>query len=203
MTHPPFAIGESIKFGWHKTRTHSGVLFQGMLALFALQVMSSIVDKVLKDTVEGFLAMLALTVVSVIVGAGFTVITLKLAKGEHASYKDLVPQGALVWHYFCASVLAGLLCVLGLLALIVPGVYLLLRFSMVRFAILEGSGITQSLKKSSELTVGVKWRLLGFFLALIGLNVLGALALLIGLLITVPVSAIAYAHVYLALKHRA
>ncbi len=202
MKNPPFVIGDAVRFGWRKTRAHSGVLFQGMLTLFALQVASSIVDRVLHGTVEGFLALLALSVVNIFVSAGFMLVTLKLAKGEHASYTDLLPSGTVTWHYFCATVFSGLLIMLGLILLIIPGVYLFLRFSMVRFAVLDGEGIKESLTRSAELTKGVKWRLLAFLLALLGLNVLGALALLMGLLITVPVSAIAYAHVYLALKHR-
>jgi uncharacterized membrane protein len=81
--------------------------------------------------------------------------------------------------------------------------YLSLRYSMARFAVVDGEGITDSLRKSAQETKGVKWHLLGFFLALIGLNILGAVALLVGLLVTLPVSAIAYAHVYLKLKNRA
>lgn len=200
MKNPPFLIGEALRFGWEKTQSHSAVLFQAMLALFALQIASSIVDKVLRDTVEGFLAMLALGVVSVIISAGFAVMTLKIAKGEHTTYKDLVPPARLVWHYFCVSFSAGLLIVLGLVLLILPGLYLIARFSMARFAVIEGAGIKKSFAESGALTHEIKWHLLGFLLTLILLNILGALALLVGLLITVPVSAIGWAHVYLKLK---
>ncbi len=200
MKNPPFLIGEALRFGWEKTQSHSAVLFQGMLTLFVLQVASSIVDKVLHNTLEGVLAMLALGVASIIVGAGFTVITLKIAKGEHVSYKDLIPRSRLVWNYFGASLISGLLVVLGLILLILPGVYLLVRFSMVRFAVIDGAEIMDSLSKSTALTDGIKWHLFGFLLVLLCLNIAGALAFMIGLLITVPVSAISYAHVYLKLK---
>ncbi len=199
--HPPFLIGEAFRFGWHKTRAHSGVLFQVMVALFAVQVAYSVVEKVLGYSIEGILAQLALGVLSIILGAGFTVITLKLAKSEHATYRDLVPPGRLVWTLFLASVLTGLIIVGGLILFIVPGVYFLTRYSMVRFVVIEGATVGESLKKSSHLTEGVKWRLLGFLLALLGLNVAGAAFFLVGLLLTVPVSAIAYAHVYLKLKN--
>jgi hypothetical protein len=200
--HPPFLIEESLRFGWHKTRAHSALLFQAMLVLFAVQVASSIVQKVLANTLQGALAMVALAVLSIVLGAGFTLIALKLAKGEHASLADLVPRARLVWHYFCASVFAGVIIVGGLILLIIPGIYLLLRFLMVRFAVLDGAGITESLKKSSALTHGVKWHLLAFLLVLVLLNILGAALLLVGLLVSVPVTAIAFAHVYLKLKSR-
>ena len=198
-----FLIGESLRFGWHKTRAHSRVLFQAMLILFAVQVASSIVEKVLADTVQGTLALIALGVVGIVLGTGFTLITLKLAKGEHASLKDLLPRARLVWHYFCVSVVAGVIIVGGLILLIIPGIYFLLRFSMARFAVLEGADIIESLKKSSRLTRGVKWPLLGFLLVLLALNIAGALLFMVGLLITIPVTTLAYAHVYLKLKSRA
>lgn len=199
----PFSIGEALRFGWQKTRAHSGVLFQAMVAFFALQVATSIVQRVLEGTLEGFFALLGLSVLGVFVGTGFTLITLKIAKGETATLRDLLPPGKLVWKYFCASAVSGILILVGLILFIIPGLYLMLRFAMVRFAILDGAEIMGSLDASAQATKGVKGRLLLFFLALLGINILGAVALLVGLLVTVPVSAIAYAHVYLKLKNRA
>lgn len=191
-----FSIEESLKFGWHKTKAHSSLLFQVMLTLFALQVVSSIVTKVLGNTMQGIAATIVLAVVSLFVGVGFTIITLKLAKGEHASYADILPSGMLVWRYLVANLLTGLLVVIGFILLIIPGIYLLLRYSMVRYSIIDGAGITDSLRHSAHMTMGVKWHLLGFFVVLILINIVGAILLLVGLLVTVPVTMIAYAHVY-------
>ena len=198
-----FSIGDALQFGWHKTRDHSGLLFQVVLTLFALQVASAIVQKVLADTLLGIGASLVLAIVSVIVGAGFMVLVLKLAQGHAAHYRDLVPPASLVWHFFCATVASGFLILLGFIALIIPGIYLALRFSMVRFAVLDGAGITESLHRSGRLTHGHKWHLLWFFLTLAGMNIIGLLLLYVGLLVTVPVSGIAWAHVYLKLKNKA
>lgn len=191
-----FSIEEALKFGWHKTKAHSGLLFQAMLTLFALQVASSIVTRVLEHTFMGIAASIVLGVVSLFVGVGFTIITLKLAKGESASYADIMPPVKLVWHYFVANILSGLFIVIGFILLIVPGIYLMLRYSMVRFAIIDGVGITDSLRRSASLTRGIKWNLLLFFIVIIMLNIVGAILLLVGLLVSVPVTMIAYAHVY-------
>ena len=83
---------------------------------------------------------------------------------------------------------------------VVLSVYLGLRYSMVRFAVLDDAGVAGSLRRSAHLTLGAKGRLLFFFIVLGALNMLGAIALGIGLLITLPVSMLAYAHVYLKLK---
>lgn len=197
-----FSIEEALRFGWAKTRAHSGLLFQVLLTLFAVQVVGSIIDKVLHDTLQGILAMIAITIVSVVVGAGFVVILLKIAKGEHAVYRDIVPPARLVWNYFVVSAFSGLITVLGLILLIVPGVYLFLRYSMVRFAIIDGAGIQESFRISARMTEGIKWRLLGLILVFVLINIAGALFLLIGLLITIPVTMIGFAHVYQKLSAR-
>ncbi len=197
-----FSIEESLKFGWHKTKAHSGLLFQVMLTLFALQVLSSLVTKVLGQSALGVAASILIALVDLFVGVGFTIITLKLAKGESASYSDVMPKLGLVWRYLVANILSGLLIVIGFILLIVPGIYLMLRYSMVRYSILDGAGITDSLRRSAHMTVGAKWHLLGFFIVLILLNILGAILLLVGLLVTIPVTMIAYAHVYQKLHAR-
>jgi len=201
--HPVFSIEESLRFGWQKTKQHSKLLFQVLLVLFALQVVSAIVQKALENTLVGGLASFALAVVGVIVGTGFTLIALKIAKGEAAVFKDIVPPMRVVWYVFLASLLSGILVFAGLILLIIPGIYFALRFSMVRFAVLEGAGVMESFGKSTALTNGLKWQLLGFFAVMILLNILGAIALMIGLLITIPVTMIAFAHIYLALTKKA
>jgi hypothetical protein len=200
---PVFSIEESLRFGWKKTKEHSKLIFQVLLVLFALQVVSAIAQKVLAGTLIGGLASLALAVAGIIVGTGFTLIMLKIAKGEAVVFKDIVPPMRLVWYVFLASLLVGILTVAGLILLIIPGIYFALRFSMVRFAVLDGSGVMESFSKSTALTNGVKWPLLGFFAVVVLLNVLGAIALMIGLLITIPVTMIAFSHVYLQLAKKA
>jgi uncharacterized membrane protein len=197
-----FSIGESLHFGWSKTKVHSRLLFQVVITLFAIEVASAIVGRVLAHTLVGFVAQVALFIVMFYVGVGLIVIALKIARGEPAAYGDLLPSTSLVLRYFLAGLLVGMLIALGLVLLIIPGVYLLVRYSMVRFAIIDGASVTDSLRTSAELTQGARWHLLGFLLVVIALNIAGAILLLVPLLVTVPVTMIAYAHVYQQLLGR-
>jgi len=200
------SVSDAIEFGWQKTRQHSGLMFKIMLTFFALQVVSAIVDAVLGDTFLGFLAMVALTITGIMIGAGFTKISLHIAKEHAAHYLDLMPPAHTVWYYFCATAVAGVAIVMGFILLIIPGIYLLVRLSMVRFAILDmhsgarGESIMQSLYHSGQITRGHFWKLLLLFLVLVGINILGFAFLYVGLLVSVPVSALAYAHAYTQLK---
>ncbi|MBX3187845.1 MAG: hypothetical protein KF819_12550, partial [Labilithrix sp.] len=55
---------------------------------------------------------------------------------------------------------------------------------------------------SSDLTRGVRWRLFLFGVLLAALNVVGAFLLGVGLIVTIPISAFAMAHVYRRLGER-
>lgn len=78
--------------------------------------------------------------------------------------------------------------------------HVLLRFAMVRFAIIDGAGVLESLRLSTRLMQGNKWQLLGFVVVAVALNIVGALCLLVGLLVTIPITVLAYAHIYQKLK---
>lgn len=66
-----------------------------------------------------------------------------------------------------ASVMSGLGILLGFVALIIPGIYLLLRWSLVaQAAAIERNGWLDALRRSSELMHGFYWRVLGFLLLL-------------------------------------
>lgn len=197
-----FSIRESIRFGWEKTRTHSGLVFKVVITLFAIQFGSSIASKVLEGTLEGVFATLLFTIVGVVVGAGFANVALKLSKSQHTDYADIIPPLGIVWEYAVATLLVVLIILGGFILLIIPAFYFALRYMFVNFAVLEGEGITGSLRASAKMTLGVKWKLLKFGIVMIGVNILGALAFMIGLLVTIPVTLIASAYVYDILKKR-
>src|SRR3990167_5151141 len=195
-----FSIVESLQFGWHTMRAHSALVFQVVLTLLALEVARAIVQKVLAGTALGLLASLVLFAATAVLGIGATRIALRLAQGHSAHYADIVPPMRLLWPYIAASLLAGLAVVGGLILLILPGVFVAVRLSMVRFEVIDGAGIRESLNKSWALTDGHFWHLLGFLLVMILLNIMGAALLMVGLLISIPVTMIAYAQVYQKLK---
>jgi uncharacterized membrane protein len=59
------------------------------------------------------------------------------------------------------------------------------------------------MKESKRITHGYKWPLLGFIFVLALVNLLGALALGVGLLVSVPVSTLALVHAYRTLGGQA
>jgi uncharacterized membrane protein len=64
------------------------------------------------------------------------------------------------------------------------------------FIVEHSSGPIVALKESARITKGEKWNIFLLVLIFLGINILGVLALGIGLLITAPMSAIGIAYVY-------
>lgn len=82
--------------------------------------------------------------------------------GVGRAYRYAVPLiGALLW----VGVLAGLAFAVGFVLLVVPGIFLLLRFYFARVVVvLEGERGTQAMRRSWRLVKGSTWRVLGIVL---------------------------------------
>lgn len=138
-------------------------------------------------------AVAAIAVLAPLIVAGIAVVVLAVMLDVSFTHGTVANTDVPFW-LLCASV-----SLLIAAALTLSG-YMALRYSFVRFAVIDNTTVMASLRESAHLVRGHVLRLLGFFIVLLLLNLLGALLLLVGLLVTVPVTAIAYAHVYQHLK---
>ena len=108
------------------------------------------------------------------------------------------------WRFLGAEILGAIIIFFGLLLLIVPGIIAALGLGMVPFTVIDrGAGPIDALKESWRITKGHKGQLALLGLALLGINLLGILALVVGLLVTVPVTWLTIAHVYRTLSAQA
>jgi len=147
---------------------------------------------------------LVIFIILLIMKVGYLKSILKIENGGHASFKELFDHVDLLWKYILSSICYGLVIVVGLVLLVIPGVYVLLRYFFVPLlAIDKGLSVEQAFKQSSHMTRGNKWRILGFIIILVLINILGAIPFGLGLIITIPVSTLAYVHVYKLLHHEA
>ena len=67
---------------------------------------------------------------------------------------------------------------------------------MMVFIIEDGDNPIDAMKKSWYMTKGFVVELFLFYLLIIGINLLGAIAFGIGLIVSMPVSTLAYAYMY-------
>ncbi len=196
---PAFVTKEALSFGW--TQIKKNFWF---LTLFTL--ISFVAQLVLGDE-KGDVAWIVVTQVAAITANTFlmyvfTVFGLKALKGEAFSWGDLSDiDWRLFGVFFLASVLSAIIYVIGFVFLIIPGVIAAVRLNFFGFAVIEeGLSAVDSLKRSWAITKGRFWEI--FFLGLVlGLvNVLGLIALGVGLLVTVPLTLVTTAYVYDRLK---
>jgi uncharacterized membrane protein len=199
-----FSIKECLKFGWETFRKRSWFFigFSGLLIL--LSVFSQLLTSPLRNSSAGVGEMVGFLIsffVSVFISYGQTRIFLRAHDSvEQANLKDfwaIKRFGAYALLYTGLS----FAIMVGFILLIVPGVLLALvtMFSVFIFIDTELSP-GEALKESSRITKGHLGQLFLFSLTLIGINILGALALMIGLLVSIPVSLLATVHAYRSLE---
>jgi len=188
---------DAISEGWRLTKSRFPLLLAYVGTLLALGAIRFFVEKPI-DSVA----------VKVILGLGFQIlnwyltfnalgVSIRLVDGQEVSYADFWRPQSRFWFYVLATLLYGLIIGVGTLLLIVPGIIFGLMFMFYGYVMVEkGLGPIDALKESKRLTDGVKWKLFLFSLLVIGLNLLGVLAIIIGVLATMTITFIALAHLY-------
>jgi hypothetical protein len=195
-----FEIGDAIRFGWEKTKANLNLVVVLTLAAALATGIPSAIAEGLKDSAPALsgLFRIASSVISLIVGVGVTRISLRLHDGGTATVRDLFTvEGPLLWRYFLASLLYALIVAVGTILLVIPGIIFAVRYVFYGYAVVDRGALPmESMRQSAEATKGVWGNVSLFGLVLILLNILGAILLGVGLLLTAPTSAIAAAWVY-------
>lgn len=199
----PFSIKPAIRFGWETFKKRPW-FFVGATAIVALAyaivgsvtsgIDAGVAGSVDERTVVGGVVNWLLTT---LVSMGVTAFYLKAHDDTDGVTLASLWHPRPFWKFFAASFLWGLAIVLGLILLIVPGVIVGLMFMFSTVIVIDRElGPIEALKESARITYGHKWTLFGFALLLMLLNIAGALVLVVGLLVSVPVSSLAFMQAY-------
>lgn len=203
MSNTPFSISEALKFGWNSLKQN--FWFFVLIMVIAAVVSRSpaiLVNKENTGIAAGMVGLIAI-LLQLLVNLGLNKIALMLHSGAKPTWKELFIQYPLLLKYLGASIIYGVAVAIGLVLLVVPGIYLAIKYAFFGFVMVDkNTGIMESLKTSAKMTDGVKWELLGFGVVMCIINILGALALMIGLFITVPITLMASVYVYRKLEGR-
>lgn len=188
-----FSIGEAIGFGWKRFQANIGPLISAALAIVVINLVFSLLQR----SFLGWLFSLIGWFVSILISMGLIRIALKIVDGRPVEVADLFQRADLALPYFIASVLVGIAVAIGFALLIIPGIYLAITFGFFGYNIVDKEhGIVQSIEQSAAITRGRKGELFAYGVGLIFFNLLGLLALGVGVLVTIPVSLLATAYVY-------
>jgi uncharacterized membrane protein len=156
----------------------------------------------------------ALILLLVVIGVALAAIRIVIQMGEKrlvlnayenvqsASIKNLWTPHPF-WRFVGGQVIFGLIVLLGLILLIVPGIIWGLKYMFTPYLIIDrGLMPMEAIRESGRITQGHKWELFLLGLALAGINILGLLCLIVGLFVTVPVSALASVYAYRFLERQ-
>ncbi|HOI93549.1 MAG TPA: zinc-ribbon domain-containing protein [Syntrophobacter fumaroxidans] len=200
-----FVIGEAISFGWQTVKANMGFFVLLTLATIVIEMIPGIFQGIIAG--NSILLILIFWVISMVVQGivtmGYVSICLAFADGRKAGFEQLFSCTPLVLSYVVATIICSLAVGIGFLLLIVPGVIFIIKLMFYTFAIVDKNmGPVESLNASWNMTKDVKMDLLLLLLLLLVINIIGAIPLGLGLLITVPVSSLACAYVYRRLQRR-
>ncbi len=195
-----FSIKEALSFGF-KTAKENFFFWAGtLLFLFVVGFLANWISDKTNLYVSGIASLmvgLIIAAVSIILKLGLLRIALDFAEQEKPSFSRLFSQHPLFFKYALALIIYNILVAVGLIIFIFPGIILAVGLMFYSYLIIDlGLGPIKALKKSWAISRGVKWRLFGFSILAGLINILGALLLLVGLLITLPTTLIATAYVY-------
>lgn len=191
------SVGDAIRSGWETFKKRPW-FFIGVT--FLIVIISSIISALTPDepsTATDFIITIAAAIVGLVVEIGLITFALKANHAvADASFKDLWNPKPF-WRYLGVKILTGIIVVIGLILLIVPGIIAALALILSTYLVIDRNlGPIEAMKESVRLTKGHRWTLFGLALAILGLNILGALAVLVGLLVSIPVSMLSVAYVY-------
>jgi len=100
-------------------------------------------------------------------------------------------------YFTVAMLLYSAIVGIGFVALIIPGIIFSVLFIFVQYLVAEErEGIFESFKRSIKMTKGNRWKIFWLMIVTILFNILGLLALIIGLVITIPITYLVYTHLY-------
>ncbi len=191
-----FSIKEALREGWNTFKERPCFLIGALLLI-------TIVAGIMGFVVEQFSgsAYIAVNILDfafqTVMGMGLTYITLAVYDKKSVGYGDWFAPMSLFFKYLAATILVMIAVVLGLILFIIPGIILGIGLMFTTYLIIDKNlGPIDAMKKSWHISKGYKWKLFLFTIVTIIVNILGALALLVGLLVTIPVTFMATIHIY-------
>ena len=188
-----FSKGEAVRFGWTIVMANLGLAIVAMIIMLMINAFPVYTESVVVALVSAFFTM--------VVALGVMRMALRFVDGERGELIDLFAKIPLVVPYLIASIIVGLVTTTGFILLVIPGIYWGLRLQFFGWVIVDKEvGALEATRVSWEITRGSAWQLFLMWWLLFFVNVLGFLAIGIGLLVTVPLSLVAMGHVYRTLE---
>lgn len=199
-----FGKVEATKYGWDIFCKNIPLLLLVTGTLFLINYGPSVVPGVEQNQNGIFSPIVTVIfwILGIIVSMGLIKISLMLHDSKKPIYKDLfLYDPEYFWRYVATTFLAGFIIIGGLILLIIPGIIFAVRLKFAGYLVIDKKmNPFEAIKESWKITKGSAWNILLFELLVLLLNIAGILALVAGLLVTIPLTTLASVYVYKKLE---
>jgi uncharacterized membrane protein len=135
----------------------------------------------------GIIVNLILYAAALVFMLGYIKNLLQALDGEEPQFSAYGQQARKIGTYFVAEIIVSILVCIGLVFLIIPGIYIALRLQfVVLFIVEEDAGIIESLQKSWDITKDQVLPLFLLALTTIGITIVGLICLGVGIFVAAP-----------------
>ena len=172
-----------------------------LACIFGLSILSSIIELAVTGTsnqnpqefssgrmIVVITSQIVFQIFSIFLQLGLVRVGLNIVSGKEASIGMLFGQGSKLVRAILASILYGLAVMIGLLLLIVPGIYIALRYGQFIKAIVDRDlGVMEAFEYSSSITTNNRMNLFLFWLLAFVAIIIGMIPCGLGLIFIGPV----------------
>jgi uncharacterized membrane protein len=183
-----------------------------LVVLTFVYIILSIILSTIDSYTEGpnSLILLIISIVcgigQMILALGFYRILLNTVDSQKSNLSVLFDQRrpTLILHYIIGSIVSGVAIVIGFIFLIIPGIYLAIRFQFFTYCLLEQEEpeCIKALNDSWRMTEGHVLDLFALCFLSICIVILGFIALILGLFVAIPVAGLMTAIAYRILSSK-
>ncbi len=198
-----FSKSEAIKYGWTAIINNFSLLIPIVAANFFLNTTFVLIENIYDSSMPYMsISFRAIgSFISMAIDIGLIRICLKIYDNHDARFSDLISEFNLLFNFLICSTIYGLIILTGLMLFIIPGIIWAIKYGFSPYIIIdEDVNPIDALKKSACITRGAKGNLFLLGLVLLGINILGLLALIVGVIITIPMTIAALTFLYQKLK---
>ena len=176
----PLPLGDYIKTGWDLFKQYPG----GFVGFFLIYVViSAILNR------APFLGLPVAAIISTPLMLGNFIVSAKLLQGQPVEFSDFFAAFNFFLPLVVVSVITSILVTLGLLLLVIPGIYLAVAFMFAATLVVDRGLDFWPAMDLSRRTVQPMWfGMFTFLLLLFLINLAGVLCLGLGLLVSAPLS---------------
>ncbi|WP_444906959.1 hypothetical protein ACJJIQ_19000 [Microbulbifer sp. ANSA003] len=204
-----FSIGETLSEAWQRTSGNKGTVWVGALLYFVAIIAITIVATLITGGTAAFspdsnpgpfaeaLSQLIVTFAGAPLAVGMTMIGIKIARDEQTSGTEVFAHFDKIVPLGFATIVMYLLIGVGLILLIIPGIYLMIAYLMTMPLIADRNLSPWEALETSRKAITKNWfAFLGFAIVMILIFLAGSIPLLIGLIWAIPLCSIAFGVAY-------